>query len=129
WKMPLACPRPYALTPASRLKIRRVVSISASGGAFLRSNPASATTKKMAHSVSSQQPQGGDSEFQQQTITIPNNQGEKLVGILYETGSRELVILCHGFQSSKESKPIASLAVALTREGISTFRFDFSGNG
>ncbi|XP_058073880.1 uncharacterized protein LOC131222731 isoform X1 [Magnolia sinica] len=86
-------------------------------------------TTRMAQSFSFQQQQGGDIGIQQQKITIPNNRGEKLVGILLETGSRELVVICHGFQSSKEGKTIASVAAALTREGISTFRFDFSGNG
>lgn len=32
---------------------------------------------------------------------MPNRHGENLVGILHETGSKELVVLCHGFQSSK----------------------------
>lgn len=32
---------------------------------------------------------------------IQNNHGEKLVGILHDTGSDELVIVCHGFRSSK----------------------------
>ncbi len=37
----------------------------------------------------------------QQKVIIPNKYGEKLVGILHETGSVESVILCHGFRSSK----------------------------
>lgn len=51
------------------------------------------------------------------------------MGILHETGSKELVILCHGFRSSKDYNTMLNLAAALTREGISAFRFDFSGNG
>ena len=39
--------------------------------------------------------------IQQQNVIIPNNHGEKLVGTLNETGSPEIVILCHGFRSSK----------------------------
>lgn len=39
--------------------------------------------------------------IQQQRIIIQNKYGEKLVGVLHETGSIELVILCHGFRSSK----------------------------
>ncbi|CAK7352944.1 unnamed protein product [Dovyalis caffra] len=66
---------------------------------------------------------------QQQRVVIENSHGEKLVGILHETGSKELVILCHGFQSSKERIPMVNLAAALEKEGISTFRFDFAGNG
>ncbi|CAA6666167.1 unnamed protein product [Spirodela intermedia] len=122
----------------------------------------------------------------QRRISMTNNHGEKLVGILHETGSKELVILCHGFRSSKvifsalwgsgrvgerreksvmgwgererererhlpffhlqsqivanprrfsdletllEEKILLNLVSVLSREGISTFRFDFSGNG
>lgn len=65
----------------------------------------------------------------QQKVIIPNKYGEKLVGILHETGSVEIVILCHGFQSSKEYNVMVNLAVSLGNEGISAFRFDFAGNG
>lgn len=37
----------------------------------------------------------------QQRVTIQNSHGEKLVGIMHETGSTEIVIVCHGFRSSK----------------------------
>jgi alpha/beta superfamily hydrolase len=60
---------------------------------------------------------------------IRNRYGEKLVGVLHEAGSKEIVVLCHGFRSSKESRTILSLTDALTSEKISIFRFDFSGNG
>lgn len=66
---------------------------------------------------------------QQKRVLIQNNHGEKLVGILHETGSKELVILCHGFRSSKERIPMVNIAGVLEKEGISAFRFDFSGNG
>jgi uncharacterized protein len=62
-------------------------------------------------------------------IILENNSGEKLSGILQDAGSNELVILCHGFRSSKESKTISHLGDALASKGISSFRFDFSGNG
>lgn len=64
-----------------------------------------------------------------QRVVIENNHGEKLVGILHDTGSKELAILCHGFQSWKERIPMVNLAAALEKEGISAFRFDFAGNG
>lgn len=38
---------------------------------------------------------------QQRRVVIPNSHGEKLVGILHESGSNQLVIVCHGFQSTK----------------------------
>ncbi|XP_058224637.1 putative uncharacterized protein YDL057W isoform X1 [Rhododendron vialii] len=66
---------------------------------------------------------------QQQRVTIQNHHGEKLVGIMHETGSTEIVIVCHGFRSSKDRIPMTNLAVALEKEGISAFRFDFAGNG
>ncbi|PIN06830.1 putative esterase [Handroanthus impetiginosus] len=62
-------------------------------------------------------------------VLIKNSHGENLVGILHETGSRELVIICHGFRSSKDRIPMVNLAFALEKEGISAFRFDFAGNG
>ncbi|KAH0893417.1 hypothetical protein HID58_055846, partial [Brassica napus] len=66
---------------------------------------------------------------QQQRIEIPNSHNEKLVGLLHETGSKEIVILCHGFRSSKDNQIMKNVAAALEKEGISAFRFDFSGNG
>ncbi|CAA7036675.1 unnamed protein product [Microthlaspi erraticum] len=66
---------------------------------------------------------------QQHKIEILNSHNEKLVGLLHETGSREIVILCHGFKSNKENTILKNVAAALEKEGISAFRFDFSGNG
>lgn len=37
----------------------------------------------------------------QQRFVITNNYGEKLVAVLHETGSKKLVILCHGFRATK----------------------------
>uniref|UniRef100_M4DSL5 Serine aminopeptidase S33 domain-containing protein n=1 Tax=Brassica campestris TaxID=3711 RepID=M4DSL5_BRACM len=64
-----------------------------------------------------------------QRIVIPNRHKEKLVGLLHETGSREVVILCHGFQSNKDNQTMNNVAATLEKEGITAFRFDFSGNG
>ncbi|TKY72805.1 2-hydroxy-6-oxo-6-(2'-aminophenyl)hexa-2,4-dienoic acid hydrolase [Spatholobus suberectus] len=47
------------------------------------------------------------------TVIIPNRHGEKLVGILHKSGTRDIVILCHGFRCSKDTNPILNLAVAL----------------
>ncbi|KAI7748898.1 hypothetical protein M8C21_006311, partial [Ambrosia artemisiifolia] len=65
----------------------------------------------------------------EQKVVIRNKHGENLVGLLHETGSNDVVILCHGFQSSKETNTMMNLASALQKEGISAFRFDFAGNG
>ncbi|XP_048572165.1 uncharacterized protein LOC125552605 isoform X1 [Triticum urartu] len=65
----------------------------------------------------------------QERIVITNSSGEKLIGVLHEAGSKDIVVLCHGFRSSKESRTIMGLTDALTSEKISVFQFDFSGNG
>ncbi|KAG0485652.1 hypothetical protein HPP92_009526 [Vanilla planifolia] len=65
----------------------------------------------------------------QQRVEISNKHGEKLVGVLHSTSSNNLVILCHGFRSTKDEKTILNLTAALTRDGMSVFRFDFAGNG
>jgi len=41
-------------------------------------------------------------------VRIQNYHGERLVGILHDVGSTELVILCHGFQSSRVDGPLTS---------------------
>ncbi|XP_041997258.1 uncharacterized protein LOC121747307 isoform X2 [Salvia splendens] len=64
-----------------------------------------------------------------QKLLIRNKHGEKLVGILHDTGSPQLVLLCHGFRSSKNDEILVSIGAALEKEGISAFRLDFSGNG
>ncbi|KAL2480153.1 alpha/beta-Hydrolases superfamily protein [Abeliophyllum distichum] len=65
----------------------------------------------------------------QQKMTILNKHNEKLVGVLHETRSTEIVVLCHGFLSSKEYNIMFIIANALQSEGISAFRFDFAGSG
>ncbi|OIW19380.1 hypothetical protein TanjilG_03514 [Lupinus angustifolius] len=65
----------------------------------------------------------------QQKVIITNKHGNKLVGILHESGTREIVILCHGLGASKEDNIIVNLAAGFDNARISSFRFDFSGNG
>nr|GEW79893.1 alpha/beta hydrolases superfamily protein [Tanacetum cinerariifolium] len=67
--------------------------------------------------------------IQGEKIVVVNKHGEKLVGLLHKNGSNEIVVLCHGFQSSKESNTITNLAYALEKERITLFHFDFAGNG
>lgn len=43
------------------------------------------------------------STVDEQRIVVRNSHGENLVGLLSETGSKVLVIICHGFQSKKVS--------------------------
>ncbi|CAL5430276.1 unnamed protein product [Camellia sinensis] len=66
--------------------------------------------------------------IQQQRVIIQSNHGDKLVGILHGIGSKELVILCHGFRSSKDRILMVILAVVIGKARISAFRFDFAGN-
>ncbi|XP_026451008.1 uncharacterized protein LOC113351193 [Papaver somniferum] len=66
---------------------------------------------------------------EEQTVIVKNKYGENLVGVLHETGSTKIVILCHGFRSSKDTPINTNLVEALTKQGISVFRFDFSGTG
>ncbi|CAI8606099.1 unnamed protein product [Vicia faba] len=70
----------------------------------------------------------GDYGAQRRTA-VRNHHGENLVGILHAAASTALVIVCHGFQSSKERIPMVNLAGALEKHGITAFRFDFAGNG
>ncbi|CAH8267785.1 unnamed protein product [Arabidopsis lyrata] len=67
--------------------------------------------------------------IQEQRIVIPNGHNQKLVGLLHETGSTEVVVLCHGFRSNKNNQIMNNVAAVIEKEGISAFRFDFSGNG
>ncbi|XP_059431412.1 uncharacterized protein LOC132164912 [Corylus avellana] len=73
--------------------------------------------------------QAANNPVVQRKVIIPNKYGEKLVGILHETESPEIVIICHGYRSSKGDNIMVNLAVALENERISAFRFDFAGNG
>ncbi|XP_042456481.1 uncharacterized protein LOC122041021 isoform X2 [Zingiber officinale] len=69
------------------------------------------------------------SSVPQQRFVITNNYGEKLVAVLHETGSKKLVILCHGFRATKDDQIVLNLSDAITSKDISVVRFDFSGNG
>ncbi|XP_010453252.1 PREDICTED: uncharacterized protein LOC104735205 [Camelina sativa] len=70
-----------------------------------------------------------NSVIQQQRVVIENSHGEKLIGVLQDTGSTETVVICHGFQSSKDRIPMVTIANFFERAKISSFRFDFAGNG
>ncbi|XP_022639670.1 uncharacterized protein LOC106769539 isoform X2 [Vigna radiata var. radiata] len=68
-------------------------------------------------------------QSRQQKIIITKKNDSKLVGILHQSGTEEIVILCHGLRSTKEDTIMINLASALENAGVSSFRFDFSGNG
>ncbi|KAK3161100.1 hypothetical protein QOZ80_1BG0071830 [Eleusine coracana subsp. coracana] len=65
----------------------------------------------------------------EQKVAVTNKHGESLVGVLHNAGSNKVVVLCHGFAASKDDSIFHDLVAALTKQGFSAFRFDFSGNG
>lgn len=55
-----------------------------------------------------------------------------LCGILSDPTSQKekpIIILCHGFSTSKEGRTYVRLEEILNSKGVSTFRFDFFGHG
>lgn len=58
-----------------------------------------------------------------------NSQGQKLCGILSEKSKDIIIVMCHGFYSSKDSTTFVTLEDILNKENVSTFRFDFHGHG
>ncbi|CAA6657302.1 unnamed protein product [Spirodela intermedia] len=58
-------------------------------------------------------------------VLLENKYGETLVGLLHESHYKELVILCHGLRSSKESRTLLKLADAFKEEEIAVFRGSF----
>jgi len=65
-------------------------------------------------------------------IFFKNSKGNKLCGILSNPTSKKekpIIILCHGFSTSKEGRTYVRLEEILNDNGISTFRFDFFGHG
>lgn len=58
------------------------------------------------------------------------NQEVKLCGMLeMPTQDAPIVILCHGFASSKESDKTRAIAINLSSKGIGSLRFDFFAHG
>lgn len=68
----------------------------------------------------------------EEKLYFKNSKGLNLCGILSNpTSNKEkpLIILCHGFGSSKNSRTHVELQRKLNKFGVSTFRFDFFGHG
>lgn len=68
----------------------------------------------------------------QDKIYFKNSKEDKLCGILSnptDDVSRSIVILCHGFTTSKDNSTNRRLEEILNEKGIATFRFDFFGHG
>lgn len=65
-------------------------------------------------------------------IFFKNSKGDRLCGILSnptKDKGKSIIILCHGFSTSKNSGTYVSLEQILNKTDISTFRFDFYGHG
>ncbi|MBI5393169.1 alpha/beta fold hydrolase [Candidatus Woesearchaeota archaeon] len=60
-------------------------------------------------------------------LIFNNSRGSKLVGILSKKSNKDIVILCHGFTSDKNSAKNVEISRKLT--DVSTFRFDFFAHG
>ena len=61
-----------------------------------------------------------------------NSAGIRLCGILSnptEDREKPIIILCHGFSTSKDGRTSVRLEEILNEQRISTFRFDFFGHG
>uniref|UniRef100_A0A0A9DEJ4 Serine aminopeptidase S33 domain-containing protein n=1 Tax=Arundo donax TaxID=35708 RepID=A0A0A9DEJ4_ARUDO len=60
----------------------------------------------------------------EQRVIISNKHGERLVGLLHQTGSKKLVILCHGFRATKASPYRHTVSRKLIH--LSTLGIEFS---
>jgi hypothetical protein len=65
-------------------------------------------------------------------VYFENSAGTRLCGILSnptENKEKPIIIMCHGFSTSKDGRTFVRLEEILNEQGISTFRFDFFGHG
>lgn len=65
-------------------------------------------------------------------VDFTNSKGDKLIGILSGPpaySNRPVIVICHGFSSSKDSATFVQLEQLLNLEDIATFRFDVFGHG
>ena len=68
----------------------------------------------------------------EEEVTFNNTVGLRLAGILSRPTRRDdspIVVLCHGFNSDKNSHANRSLVPRLDELGIASLRFDFMGQG
>ncbi|MEX0621446.1 MAG: alpha/beta fold hydrolase [Candidatus Woykebacteria bacterium] len=66
----------------------------------------------------------------QQKISFKNSLGLTLAALLEgERRDVPVVVMCHGYGSSKNSTSTTGLSSELVKKGITTFRFDFTGCG
>ena len=66
----------------------------------------------------------------QEKINFKNSRGLTLAALLEgERKDAPLVVMCHGYSSSKNGTSTEGLTAELIKRGLTTFRFDFTGNG
>ncbi len=66
----------------------------------------------------------------EEKIYFENSKRNKLCGILsQQADDKAVIVLCHGFSTSKDSSTCIRLQNILNNAKISTFRFDFFGHG
>lgn len=68
----------------------------------------------------------------QEKLFFKNSKGSRLCGLLSHLSSSKkdpIIILCHGFSTTKNSNTFIALERILHEKNISTFRFDFFGHG
>lgn len=61
-------------------------------------------------------------------LEFVNDKGETLVGTLLDTGSSNVVLMCHGYLSNRNSCRFGEIASALASAGLSSFRFDHANS-
>jgi hypothetical protein len=62
-------------------------------------------------------------------VEFKNNSNNKLVGVHYKGQSKNLIVMCHGYKSSKDNPALESISKSLHKSGYSVLRFDFTGHG
>jgi uncharacterized protein len=68
----------------------------------------------------------------QEKIHFSNSKGNKICGVLSNPASglsAPVIILCHGFTTSKDGSTNTQLETIFNNHKIATFRFDFFGHG
>ena len=70
-------------------------------------------------------------QISEQPLTFQDSAGHRVSAVLAtpDIATDRIVLLCHGFLSNKNSTTNKTLTRLLPQEGISTFRFDFFGQG
>lgn len=63
---------------------------------------------------------------EEQSLEFRNSKGERVSGLLTtgKDASNDVVVLCHGYTSNKNSCRFAEIAKSLATAGLSSFRFD-----